>query len=313
MQRLALSLVRFKRSDIKCKSALPAQKLGCGRKLATQKVRVKHGTLRENFRLVLSLVERASGKRQYSCLAPAAEANWKHPTTNRMPENTPPSASPPPQTPFIARLSGLLRPGRHWLRPLAIFVLALAFGIAASVIWMRSRTSQPAPTVSDAAIPLDPQHSPLPAPMGGDLSKFPSDIPTSANAAYIKPTPAPKPVENATSYSPSEAVVPDATQMQQPLAGLPVSDVAPQVIKRTQPNYPIDAMRAHAEGEVQLKITIDGFGRVSDVQVSRSSHSRSLDRAALDAARNWQFRPAIHNGQHVPSTMTESVEFRLDD
>ncbi|MEO8742058.1 MAG: hypothetical protein ABI365_02575, partial [Lysobacteraceae bacterium] len=186
-----------------------------------------------------------------------------------MPENTPLPASPSPQAPFTERLRRLLRPGRHWLRPLAIFALALAFGIVASAIWMRSRPSQPVPTASDAAIPLDPQHSPLPAPMGGDLSKFPSDIPTSPNAAYIKPTPAPKPVENATTFSPSEAVVTDTTGMQQPLAVLPTSDIAPQVIKRTQPDYPIDAMRAHDEGEVQLKITIDGFGRVSDVQVSR--------------------------------------------
>ena len=169
----------------------------------------------------------------------------------------------------------------------------------------------PAPVTGNAPASIDAQHPPLPAPMAGDLSRFPADIPASPNAAYIKPTPVPKPAENLTLAAAQQAAVPATAQ--ELTAALPGGDVPPQVIRRIQPDYPIEALRAHDEGEVQLKITIDGSGHVSDVHVSRSSRSRALDRAAMDAARNWQFRPAVHDGQRVSSTVTESVEFHLGD
>ena len=37
-----------------------------------------------------------------------------------------------------------------------------------------------------------------------------------------------------------------------------------------------------------------------------------LDAAARDAVSQWTFRPAIENGQPVPSTVTVPVDFRVE-
>ncbi len=44
-----------------------------------------------------------------------------------------------------------------------------------------------------------------------------------------------------------------------------------------------------------------------------SSGHEDLDRAAVDAARRWRFRPATQAGIAVAATLTTAVHFRLTD
>jgi periplasmic protein TonB len=63
---------------------------------------------------------------------------------------------------------------------------------------------------------------------------------------------------------------------------------------------------------VVLRITVDERGEPEKVEVARSSRSRSLDRAAAQAARRWQFRPAQQNGRAITATVEVPISFTLE-
>lgn len=222
-----------------------------------------------------------------------------------MTEPTPPSNPRSPKAPISERLRAALRPGHRWF-PLTVFVLALALGLLIGLSWIGMRPAQPAPSAVTAATALDPQHPPLPAPMASDSSALPAPMPHAAAEAHVEPTPAPaQSVASAESPTP-DAAVPDAT----PMAS---TDTPPLIVEHSQPDYPIEAVRANEEGEVRLQITLDALGNLDDVRLLQSSHSRALDHAAMDAVRKWKFRPATHDGRPVPGTIDVPVQFRLDE
>lgn len=74
------------------------------------------------------------------------------------------------------------------------------------------------------------------------------------------------------------------------------------VIKKAQPRYPAQAKRVNASGPVNVHITISETGRVIEAKAT-SGHPLLRD-AAVTAARQWVFKPAILNGVPVK---TETV------
>lgn len=70
------------------------------------------------------------------------------------------------------------------------------------------------------------------------------------------------------------------------------------LLQRIIPQYPVAAARKHEEGVTQAMLHVDSSGRVDDVKVTRSSGSRALDNAAVDAFRKWKF---ARLGSHAPS------------
>jgi TonB family protein len=61
---------------------------------------------------------------------------------------------------------------------------------------------------------------------------------------------------------------------------------------------------------VVLQIRIDENGLPIDVDVARRSGSRELDRAAIQAVREWRFKPALQNGKPVSSVVELPVDFK---
>jgi protein TonB len=84
---------------------------------------------------------------------------------------------------------------------------------------------------------------------------------------------------------------------------------APQKIHDVPPVYPAIAQRARVEGLVILDASIGTDGRVRDVRVLRSVPL--LDRAAVEAVRQWRFSPTLLNGTPVEVATTITVQFRL--
>jgi protein TonB len=84
---------------------------------------------------------------------------------------------------------------------------------------------------------------------------------------------------------------------------------APQKIHDVPPVYPAIAQQARVEGLVILDAVIGPDGRVRNVRVLRSVPL--LDRAAVDAVRQWVFSPTLLNGTPVEVAMTITVQFRL--
>lgn len=75
------------------------------------------------------------------------------------------------------------------------------------------------------------------------------------------------------------------------------------------PVYPQVAIAARLEGTVILEATIDAQGVVQNVTVLRSMPM--LDKAAVEAVRQWRYTPTRLNGQAVPVIMTVTVTFSI--
>jgi protein TonB len=84
---------------------------------------------------------------------------------------------------------------------------------------------------------------------------------------------------------------------------------APALIKRVPPVYPPLAVSAEIEGTVILEATVGKDGRVEDVRVLRSVGV--LDRAAINAVRQWEYAPLLLNGTPERFILTVTVSFNL--
>jgi TonB family protein len=85
----------------------------------------------------------------------------------------------------------------------------------------------------------------------------------------------------------------------------------PRKIRDARPDYPDSAKKARVSGVVILEITIAPQGRVAEAKVIRGVHP-DLDRAALDAVKDWVYEPTKVRGIVVPVIMTVTVYFRLE-
>ena len=75
-----------------------------------------------------------------------------------------------------------------------------------------------------------------------------------------------------------------------------------------KPVYPAIAQNAGVTGAVIIEATIGADGRVIDAKVLRSIPL--LDQAALDAVRQWEYKPTLLNGVAVPVIMTVTINFK---
>jgi TonB family protein len=76
-----------------------------------------------------------------------------------------------------------------------------------------------------------------------------------------------------------------------------------------QPLYPPDAAQKHIEGTVKLAAVIGKDGRVMGLGVI--SGPTALVPAALSAAREWRYVPALLNGEPVETQTDITIEFHL--
>jgi protein TonB len=81
------------------------------------------------------------------------------------------------------------------------------------------------------------------------------------------------------------------------------------LVKKTSPVYPPSAMQMHIEGAVELVATISKNGDISAVKVS--SGNPQLARAAVDAVKQWKYKPYLLNGEPVEIQTQVTVNFKL--
>jgi TonB family protein len=162
------------------------------------------------------------------------------------------------------------------------------------------------------------------------VSGRPSTVPQTDNQrtldAYADPAPRPA-RSSATAAAPVNApsattapVIPPGTvairshfyairgdEPQQSLArqGLKIG----QLVSIHQPMYPVEAERAHVEGTVQLSVTVDQTGMVSNVRAI--SGPPMLIAAAVDAVRQWRYAQTVVDSRAVESVNDVAVVFRL--
>jgi TonB family protein len=90
---------------------------------------------------------------------------------------------------------------------------------------------------------------------------------------------------------------PPSTSSTQDFEQVPESDLQSLAITEVKPEYPPTAKKMKASGTVEVEITISEVGLV--IQAKAISGHLALRSAAVEAARNWVFKPAMLNGKPI--------------
>jgi protein TonB len=180
-----------------------------------------------------------------------------------------------------------------------LLILGLAKGLGVIHI-PTTQTITEAFSVPEEIKPADPLPELVPPAASVDLQPLTVDTPP----PVIVIEPDVPPVTTTTSDAISAASEPQVGAVDTPLAEV-------QLVRRTEPQYPAMSKRMDEQGTVVTRLTILPSGRVSKVDVIRSSGHSRLDQAARDAVRNWIF--ARRDGASMSYTVTVPVKFSLTD
>ncbi len=84
----------------------------------------------------------------------------------------------------------------------------------------------------------------------------------------------------------------------------------PRPITSSDPDYKA-LPKKHHEGTVVLSVVVDVDGLPKNVKVTRSLDPE-LDQKAVDAVKQWRFKPAKKKGQPVPVEINIEVNFKVE-
>jgi TonB family protein len=178
-------------------------------------------------------------------------------------------------------------------------------------------TEQPtqAPAVAPATVPtvVAPTRVavivPTPAP------QVPTPVPQVPTPEPIAPAPTQAPAVQPPVAAPVAtraplAVAEDTVQPGQ-LVELTPDVTPPEALSKPLPAYPAAGrwQSIPARGVVILDILVDETGAAREVKVLRGMASKVFDKAAVDAARGWRFKPATKNGVKVKVHITLTIAF----
>jgi protein TonB len=79
----------------------------------------------------------------------------------------------------------------------------------------------------------------------------------------------------------------------------------------TQPVYPPIAKVAHMSGTVVLQAIISKTGAVEQLSVA-STTNQMFNNAALEAVKQWKYKPYLLNGEPTEVSTTITVNFTLN-
>jgi TonB family protein len=85
---------------------------------------------------------------------------------------------------------------------------------------------------------------------------------------------------------------------------------APVILHSVEPEFTDDARRANYQGSVSIKIIVDSQGDPQDVRLV-SHLGMGLDEKAIEAVRQYRFKPAMYQGQPVSVQIVIDVDFHL--
>jgi TonB family protein len=87
------------------------------------------------------------------------------------------------------------------------------------------------------------------------------------------------------------------------------NDMAAKVIRQDPPVYPESAQRAGISGSVTLAVVVGRDGGVHKVEPL--SGPPELQKAAVDAVKQWVYKPTLLNNEPVEVETTVTVQFSL--
>lgn len=85
---------------------------------------------------------------------------------------------------------------------------------------------------------------------------------------------------------------------------------APALIHSVQPEFTNEARQANFQGIVGLQLIVDASGNPQNIHVTRRL-GMGLDEKAIEAVRQYKFKPAMYQGHPVAVQIVVDVEFHL--
>ena len=84
----------------------------------------------------------------------------------------------------------------------------------------------------------------------------------------------------------------------------------PEPIRKINPKYPDFERKAGIKGQVILEVEVFADGSVGAINVLKGI-TDNLDKAAVDAVKQWEFKPAKANGQPVAVWVRFPITFKF--
>jgi TonB family protein len=201
-----------------------------------------------------------------------------------------------------------------------------------------ARATEPQPGATSVAAADSASNSGAPIIANGSPEGFPTketievNQPSDTPAITVVHRPEPlqvkeKPVDPVQAQpTPPSVVLPDSKATDSTLAGLVSSSVtvpkpvpgALQVsegviqgllIKKIAPVYPANALKLRKQGAVELLATVSKTGTITKIKVLNGEPM--LAQAAVDAVRQWKYRPFLLNAEPVEIQTQITINFKL--
>jgi TonB family protein len=209
---------------------------------------------------------------------------------------------------------------RRGVIPFGVF-LALLVIIAVSLFFVYSRQGHVLSQAGIARLKTVPalfRSTPATVPHAPPAASPPTSPPSAPIAATPAPPSPAAPVNNTTTPTPPAA--PDSTDTNtssdaQPISANPKIRYVPSnvmegyLLSAPRPEYPPLARIHHIEGSVALQATISRTGSIETLHVIKGP--QSLRGAAVNAVRNWRYKPYSTNGRPMEIATTVYVDFTL--
>lgn len=132
---------------------------------------------------------------------------------------------------------------------------------------------------------------PIEAAEGEEADEDADIAPTSFDDLASLPPPPPPPSESASEFY--------------------AFDEPPVLIKFVNPKYPDLARQAGIEGTVMLNVLVGDDGKVLQVSVLQTDVTPAMDKAAIEAAKQFLFKPAKQRTVPVRARMMVPIRFKL--
>jgi protein TonB len=88
------------------------------------------------------------------------------------------------------------------------------------------------------------------------------------------------------------------------------AQVPPKLVYQVDPDFSEEARKAKFSGNVQVYLVVGVDGRPSHIRVARAI-GMGLDEKAVEAVRQYRFKPAMQNGKPVPVDLYIDVNFQI--
>lgn len=188
---------------------------------------------------------------------------------------------------------------------LSLLLAILLHGLVLYALWgVRFYSTESAPTTLIVSLVSPPEaaNATLQRPPENHTTKppqTPQQITTRTEALPIVADSSPPPPQSAS----SEPAQPVPT---------PRTELAIHCQERRPPDYPTLSVRLNEQGRVVLHVELDIEGRITNVEIKKTSGFHRLDEAAMKTVKTWRCKPAISNGIAAVTTADQPFSFVLE-